>query len=79
MDSDMLVLLDQVCIVNRLEHARAGFWGWQREGATELWDVHKSGYTDEQLIELVHELGYVNARSIRNRSDKHLEIVCYKG
>jgi|TARA_B110000240_G_scaffold119523_1_gene133772 hypothetical protein len=64
---------------NNLEHARAGFWGWQREGDTQLWDVHKSGYTDDQLIALVHELGYTNARSIRKRSDKHLEIVCYKG
>ena len=63
---------------NALEHARAGFWGWQREGETKLWDVHKSGYTDDQLIALVHELGYENARSTRKTSDKHLEIVCYK-
>lgn len=63
---------------NNLEHARAGFWGWQREGDTELWDVHKSGYTDDHLIALVTELGYKNARSIRSQTDKHLEIVCYK-
>ena len=63
---------------DQLEHARAGFWGWQREGDHKLWDVHKSGYTDDQLIALVHELGYENARSTRKASDKHLEIVCYK-
>ena len=63
----------------QMDHARAGFWGWQREGDTQLWDVHKSGYTDDQLIALVTELGYTNARSIRKRSDNHLEIVCYKG
>ena len=63
---------------DQLEHARAGFWGWQREGDHKLWDVHKSGYTDDQLIALVHELGYENARSTRKASDKHLQIVCYK-
>ena len=61
-----------------LDHARAGFWGWQREGESELWDVHKSGYTDVQLIELVSDIGYRNARSTRPQMDKHLEIVCHK-
>ena len=32
------------------QHALAGFWGWQREGDTKNWDVHKSGY-DYALIE----------------------------
>ena len=63
---------------NALEHARAGFWGWQREGETELWDVHKSGYTDEQLIDLVSQIGYVGARSTKKQNHKHLEVVCYK-
>ena len=63
---------------DNLAHARAGFWGWQRQGATELWDVHKSGYNAQQLIDLVTELGYRNARSTRKPMDKHLEIVCYK-
>lgn len=61
-----------------LAHARAGFWGWQREGESQLWDVHKSGYTDDQLIDLVTSIGYQNARSTRPQLDKHLEIVCYK-
>lgn len=63
---------------DNLAHARAGFWGWQREGESELWDVHKSGYNASQLIDLVHELGYKNAHSLRKAGDKHLEIICYK-
>ena len=34
-----------------LQHAIAGFWGWQREGETKLWDVHKSGY-DFRLLKM---------------------------
>lgn len=43
------------------EHALAGFWGWQREGIHELWDVHKAGYDETSLIEAVAAAGFVGA------------------
>lgn len=59
-----------------LEHAKAGFWGWQREGLTNLWDVHKSGYDYLMLEELLKTKGY---RNIKNLSkDMHLWITCQK-
>lgn len=43
-------------------HAQAGFWGWQRGGIHEVWDVHKSGYDDTLLIEALAQAGFVGAR-----------------
>lgn len=59
-----------------LEHAKAGFWGWQREGLTNLWDVHKSGYDYSMLEELLKAKGYRNIRNISK--DMHLWIICQK-
>jgi predicted SAM-dependent methyltransferase len=59
-----------------INHAIAGFWGWQREGDTELWDVHKSGYNFSMLQQLLVNKGY---RNIKNLSkDGHLWITCQK-
>ena len=50
-----------------------GFWGWQREGDTEVWDIHKSGYNYETLSTLVLEQGFINCERIKaNR--KHLYV-----
>lgn len=42
-----------------LEHAQAGFWGWQREGDKNFWDVHKSGYDYPSLEKKLTENGFV--------------------
>lgn len=64
---------------SKLEHARAGFWGWQRETETgEVWDVHKSGYNYTQLSALLASKGYVRTQSLRKPLHKHLEIKAYK-
>lgn len=40
------------------QHAIAGFWGWQRESNTKLWDVHKSGYNLTMLQIWLEKNGY---------------------
>lgn len=55
------------------QHALAGFWGWQREGKTALWDVHKSGYDDTLLREALGEAGFVRA-SRREAQPWHLSM-----
>lgn len=57
---------------SNLEHARAGFWGWQREGEFELWDVHKSGYNKHSLTELFTAQGFVDPISHKRDNHKHL-------
>lgn len=60
--------------INRdnMNHARAGFWGWQREGEFEVWDVHKSGYNKQALTELFTKNGFSNPVCHRDDTDKHL-------
>ena len=66
-------------------HALAGFYGWQRETEqsgifttdTDLWDVHKSGYDERSLWELVESCGYNNF--IRNINKVwHLDVTFFK-
>ena len=60
-----------------LQHAIAGFWGWQREGDSELWDVHKSGY-DFRLIKIkLEECGFT---AVKRLEDKpwNLNVSCIK-
>ena len=61
-----------------LPHARAGFWGWQREGDTEMWDVHKSGYNFEQLKTLLLSHKFKNIQSLKEKKHQDLHIVCNK-
>lgn len=49
------------------QHAIAGFWGWQRDSNSSLWDVHKSGYDESTLAELIKENGFVK---IKREPDK---------
>jgi predicted SAM-dependent methyltransferase len=60
------------------EHCRAGFWGWQRGEFEEVWDVHKSGYNVKSLSALVKSKGFVNYKSLRSTSDKHLHVTFEK-
>jgi len=43
-------------------HAKAGFWGKQREGETETWDLHKSGYDTDSLFQLLTSKQFTNIR-----------------
>lgn len=56
-----------------IEHAKAGFWGWQREGETETWDVHKSGYNFDTLSCLLSEEKFINITPIKVKG-KHLHV-----
>ena len=64
----------QWMIQSDMDHARAGFWGWQREGEFEVWDVHKSGYNQRTLTDLFTSKGFVNPISYRKPTNKHLHM-----
>ena len=59
------------------EHAIAGFWGWQREADSQLWDVHKSGYTFAMLKQKLLEHGFTQVERIEDKP-WHLNVVCQK-
>ena len=62
-----------------IAHARAGFWGWQREAETgETWDLHKSGYNFTQLSQILETHGYTSIRSLYKPTHKHLGLISYK-
>lgn len=66
--------------VNRsdMDHARAGFWGWQRGEFSDTWDVHKSGYDAETLTHLLESKGWVDIKSLKKPTNKHLHFVFRK-
>lgn len=49
------------------QHAIAGFYGWQREGLTKVWDVHKSGYNFEIISNYLASAGFVNIARISDK------------
>jgi len=55
-----------------MDRARAGFWGHQRGGEFEVWDVHKSGYNQSTLTEIFISKGFVNPISHKKPINKHL-------
>jgi predicted SAM-dependent methyltransferase len=62
-----------------IEHACAGFWGWQRGEFDDVWDVHKSGYDEELLTKLVLRKGFVDVESFANpKKSKHVHLAFYK-
>ena len=75
-DKDMQASLVDRNITNR-QHALAGFWGWQREGDIEYWDVHKSGFNQKILEEMMINHGFINISRI-NDSPWNLHIIAYK-
>ena len=65
--------IDQWMSGKNIDHANAGFWGWQREGDTELWDVHKSGYNFDTLQTVLIDEHFINIECIK-RKGKHLHV-----
>ena len=59
--------------------AQAGFWGWQREGNLDVWDIHKSGYDFEILREILKENNFREIKNLTLTSEpQHLWISCKK-
>ena len=59
------------------EHAIAGFWGWQREADSELWDVHKSGFDFNSLSHYLTKHRFASIERIKNRP-WHLHMTARK-
>jgi len=49
------------------QHAIAGFWGWQSEGSTKSWDVHKSGFNYQSIRDLLVKNGYCDVLRIEDK------------
>jgi predicted SAM-dependent methyltransferase len=49
------------------QHALAGFWGWQRDGESEYWDVHKSGYDAAMLEQTLVRASFANVERLADR------------
>ena len=75
---NMTFHINQWMTRSNMKHAMAGFWGWQREGEYNLWDVHKSGYDFELLEETLLKHKFCNIKNLRSKKDKHLHIECIK-
>ena len=52
-------------IKSTLDHAMAGFYGWQRRDRGGLVDLHKWGYTEESLSDTLKSHNFSNYK--RNR------------
>lgn len=62
-----------------MDHARAGFWGWQREAADgEIWDMHRSGYNLATIRPILDSVGFHSITSLKKPTHKHLWITCKK-
>ena len=59
------------------EHAMAGFYGWQREAETEVWDIHKSGYDEISLKEIFEKVGFINFKRLPDKP-WNLNVEAYK-
>jgi len=70
---------------NNFFHAIKSIFGGQRENIdfdymtsfNTAWDIHKSGYDEVSLKELLESLGYVRFKRLENRP-WHLDILCFK-
>jgi predicted SAM-dependent methyltransferase/glycosyltransferase involved in cell wall biosynthesis len=49
------------------QHAFASLWGWQRDGFTELWDVHKAGYDETALRDALRAAGFSRIERLPDR------------
>ena len=74
---DMDFHIEQWTSKSNISHAKHGFWGRQREGLTETWDLHKSGYNYVMLEELLKSKGYSKIERIVGMK-KNLHVKCYK-
>ena len=59
-------------------HAKAGFWGWQRGEFEDTWDTHKSGYDHEFLEELLLRYNFIDIVSHEPITSKHLHYTFRK-
>jgi predicted SAM-dependent methyltransferase len=60
-----------------IEFQLRGLFGWQRGAIDDLWDVHKSGYSNESLKKAFEDAGFVNFS--RHKAPKeHLKISAFK-
>jgi len=62
----------------QFQHAKAGFWGWQRGKDENYWDVHKSGYDKETIQELISKHKFINFKSRNSEDNPHLHVFFYK-
>lgn len=60
------------------DHAKAGFWGWQRGKFLDSWDIHKSGYDFNSLSTLLKNKNFKNIVSLKNIESPHLHVICQK-
>jgi predicted SAM-dependent methyltransferase/glycosyltransferase involved in cell wall biosynthesis len=62
---------DEPCEASRRwtnrQHAIGSLWGWQRNGSTELWDVHKAGYDELSLRRALSAAGFSSFVRLRDR------------
>lgn len=65
---------------DNFEHAKAGFWGWQRGELDDVWDVHKSGYTQNSLKAILEKYNFKNIEFMSSDvvTDKHIHVRCLK-
>jgi len=49
------------------QHALAGFWGWQRDGESAYWDVHKSGYDAAMLAQALARAGFADIERLPDK------------
>lgn len=65
-----------------LEHAMAGFYGWQRNGVGGVnEDAHRWGYTWETLSALLVEIGFLGVKRVVTGTDSehwHLHVTAMK-
>jgi predicted SAM-dependent methyltransferase len=64
-------------IDNPFQRGMDGLWGKQRGTVEEVWDVHKSGYKQWQLVELFQKAGYTEVEFI-DCSVKEIHMKAYK-
>lgn len=62
---------------DNMEWACQGFWGKQRDGMTETWDIHKSGYTPKLLKHLGFETGFTKFEEVPDLP-KNTHVKFYK-
>ena len=57
-----------------IQHAMAGFYGWQRGEKGDIWDLHKWGYDFDILKELFQKHNFKNIKRINNKKIWNLII-----
>ena len=50
------------------DHCRAGIWGWQREGDSSAWDLHKSGYDLKRLKEIISLFNFKDIQRLTSKN-----------